>query len=252
MRKRKNLVWKLALKMIEAQVSVAPRYQLTVKAREEVKKIVESGDILLDCNSAFPCSQLMAGIFFKTYWIHSAMYVGNGVVIDSGRKSHVAEISLNDFLETTDAAVYRPQYVDQADREAAVAFVRKALGKPFNITFDDKNGKAYYCTQLISDALTSMPHPINLPRRQLFWKQVIPPASVAVCSQIVCVWSSHPSVVKSVLCHTPILAGALTGGVAALVLTGSNIWAGAIAGSFLTSRLMQTAVVTNRRRNIHE
>lgn len=252
MRKRKNLIWKLALKILEAKVSVAPRYQLSANAREEVKRIVESGDILLDCNSAFPCSQLFAGIFFGTRWIHSAMYVGNGSVIDSGRKSHVAEFSLDDFLETTDAAVFRPAYVDQGDRDAAVAFVRKAVGKPFNITFDDKNGKAYYCTQLIADALDSMPHPICLPRRHLLWKKVIPPAAVEVCSQIDCVWSSHPSLFKNVRCHTPILVGAVTGGVAALVLTGSNIWAGAIAGCLLTSSLMQTAMVPDRRSNIQE
>ncbi len=246
MRKRKNLVWKLALKLLDAKIFVAPRYQLSARTREEIKKILQPGDVLLDSNSAFPCSQLFATVFFQTSWIHSAMYIGNGVLVDSGRKSHVAEISLDEFLQTTDLAVYRPKYAEACDRDAAMDFVKKAVGRPFNITFDDKKGKAFYCTQLISEALASMPHPIFLQRRHLMWKRVIPPASVADCSEIECVWTSHPSAIKSVRCHTPVLAGGLTGGLAAHVLTGSNMWLGAIAGCVLTSRLIRVRSVQKR------
>lgn len=239
MRKRKNLVWKLALRLLEAKVSVATRYQLSARERQEIQKILEEGDVLLDSNSAFPCSQLMAKIFFQTSWIHSGIYIGDGIVIDSGRKAHVARIKLADFLQTTDLAIYRPNYNQPADREAAVQFAQKAVGKPFNITFGDSHRKRFYCTQLISDALASMPHPIFLKRRNIFGKRVIPPASVAECSQMVCVWSSHPTILKSIRCHTPVLAGALTGGFAALILTGTNMWVGAVAGSLLTVHFMQ-------------
>jgi hypothetical protein len=239
MPKKKNLAWKLALKLLDAKVGVASRYRLNSSQQAEIQKILEIGDVLLDSNSAFPCSQLMARVFFNTSWIHSGLYVGNGIVIDSGRKPHVAKISLTDFLRTTDLAVYRPDYQQSSDRDAAVEFAQHAVGKPFNITFDERNGKAYYCTQLIAEALASMPHPIHLQPRAFFWKQVFPPASVASCAQIKCVWSSYPSAIKSARCHTPIFAGAVTGGLAALVLTGSNIWLGAIAGSLLTSRLIR-------------
>jgi Permuted papain-like amidase enzyme, YaeF/YiiX, C92 family len=241
MSRKKNLVWKLALKLLDAKVGVSSRYRLSLQQQDEIRKVVEVGDVLLDSNSAFPCSQLMARVFFNTSWIHSGIYAGDGIVIDSGRKSHVAKVNLNDFLKTTDLAVYRPEYQDASDCAAAVEFATKALGKPFNITFDEKNGKAFYCTQLVAEALASMPHPIHLEQRSFFWKKVFPPASVATCPQIKCVWSSHPSPLKAARCHTPIFAGAVTGGVTALVLTGSNMWLGALAGSFLTSRLIREA-----------
>jgi hypothetical protein len=200
----KRYVWKILLRLMDVRMAVRSEDILPAESREEIKSLLKTGDILLESNNAYLSSQIVAKLLFRTNWIHAAIYVGDEKVVDSGRNPSVALNDLDQFLLTTDLGVYRPKYASPEDVSAAVSFANKAVGKPFNITLDDTHGHSFYCTQLVSEALLSMPHPIQLPIRHLLWKQIVPPAVVATSPDLECIWSSHPQFFSNIGAHLPL------------------------------------------------
>jgi uncharacterized protein YycO len=201
----KRGIWKLLLHLLDVQITVNPDEYMPEATRSEIISLLQPGDIFLECSNAYPYSQIVAKLLFGTNWIHAAIYVGNQKVVHSGRKPQVTLDPLDRFLHTTDIAIYRPNYVGKEDRDAAISYAMKAVGKPFNITLDDTHGHSFYCTQLISEALLSMPHPINLAHRRVLWKSVIPPVAVEASKDFTCIWSSHPNFVRNISTHIPVI-----------------------------------------------
>ncbi|CAN5501369.1 hypothetical protein BH10CYA1_BH10CYA1_39620 [soil metagenome] len=204
-RNSKRYLWKFLLHLLDVRMPVPSEYYLSESSRDEVRGLLQPGDIFLESNNAFPGSQIAAKLLFGTDWIHAGIYIGENKVIDSGRKPCVALNELDQFLFTTDLAIYRPQYLGPEDQQAAIAFANNAVGKPFNITLDDTHGHSFYCTQLIAEALLSMPHPIRLKHRHILWKSVVPPVALVRSAELDCIWSSSPRFFRNIIAHIPIL-----------------------------------------------
>jgi hypothetical protein len=203
--KPKRGIWKLLLHLLDVQIAVNPDEYMPEATRAEIISLLQPGDIFLESSNAYPYSQIVAKLIFGTSWIHAAIYVGDQKVVHSGRKPQVTLDPLDRFLHTTDASIYRPNYVEKEDRDAAISYAMKAVGKPFNITLDDTHGHSFYCTQLISEALLSMPHPILLAHRRVLWKSVIPPVAVEASKDFKCIWSSHPNFVRNISTHISVI-----------------------------------------------
>jgi Permuted papain-like amidase enzyme, YaeF/YiiX, C92 family len=202
----KRGIWKLLLHLLDVQIEVNPDNYIPEAMRSEIRSLLQPGDVLMESHNAYPYSQIVAKLLFGTNWIHAALYIGDEKVVHSGRKPHVTLDPLEEFLHTTDVAIYRPNYVKNEDRDAAISYAEKAVGKPFNITLDDTHGHSFYCTQLISEALLSMPDPINLAHRRVLWKSIIPPVAVETSKDFKFIWSSHPDFVRNIGTHIPGIA----------------------------------------------
>jgi hypothetical protein len=203
--------WKLLLRLWDFRMPVPRRSILRQDEQATIKSLLKPGDIFLEANNAYPLSQVITKILDGSNWIHSAIYVGDNKVIDAGRKPCVARTKLDRFLQTTDLAIYRPQYHSPEDILAVLSFAKSSIGVPFNLNFDDTDTHTFYCTQLVSRALLSMPHPIQLRTKTIFWKTAVPTSSVATASEIDCIWSSQPNFWRNIAVHWPIVLSAMLG-----------------------------------------
>jgi hypothetical protein len=126
-----------------------------------------------------------------------AFYVGNGHVIDAGTKPYVAEIGLDEFLQTSNIAIFRPKYRNRSDLEFALSFMRTRLDCPFNSSFDLEKQNTYYCAQLVSRALAQMPGAIHLKKSKWLGKEFILPSSVEHSRDFELIWCAKKRVSKA-------------------------------------------------------
>jgi len=238
----KKRLWRSLLRFAELEFPIWHWQMLSPKERLEIKSLLRPGDILLESNDAYPLPQIVTMLLMDSNWIHSAIYVGDSSVIDSGKLARVSRIDLDQFLNTTDLAVYRPQYETSEDASSACAYAIEHLGAPFNATFDISSRRSFYCTQLISKALLAMPNPIKLPTFRRFRRDAIPPAAVEHCMEIERIWSSEPRLLKSLSSHWPLLSGGLLGAVCFSSLVRGGLLSGALFGTvliFMVEKKMQ-------------
>jgi len=211
---------------------ISLRSLLPADQKATIKSLLQSGDILLESNNVYPLSQIITKIIDGGNWIHSAIYVGDNKVIDAGRKPFVASIKLDKFLLTTDVAIYRPKYHSADDISAVLSFVNSSIGAPFNLNFDDTDQHTFYCTQLISRALLSMPHPIRLKHKTIFWITAIPNSSVEQReSDFTCIWSSHPRFWLNIGVHWPVFLSATLGAYCGSLLSLYALFPGVLIGA---------------------
>src|SRR5581483_10848649 len=166
---RKRL-WHFLLSLLDTRVPILASHSLSTESRQQIKEFLQAGDVLLESNRAYPGWQLLSRLMVGSPWMHAAVYVGNGIVVDAGTEPRVARIAIDEFLNTTDIIVYRPRFAGPEDAQAAVSYVLKQIGRPFNVSFDHGDNRSFYCSQLVSQALLQMPHPINLPVERVLWK----------------------------------------------------------------------------------
>jgi hypothetical protein len=197
---RRN-VWRTILRVLDTEFHVSSDAMLTAAECAQIKELLQPGDILLESNSAYPLWQLAARFALGSAWMHGAMYVGQGMVVDAGTHPAVAQFPLDEFLKTTAIAVFRPRYATEEDAAQAIEFVQKCIGRPFNINFDHDCTCSFYCTQLISRALSGMPHAIHLKFYPLLWKRVVSPMSVVHSKDIDCLWNSKEKKQRKLTTH---------------------------------------------------
>lgn len=95
-------------------------------------------------------------------WDHVALYIGNNTFIDASRHGGVRRISLDSLERFTKEMMFGTvQTANQTQKEAAVAFVKQQLGKPFDYyefffvpwlnraKNADINASSWYCSELI-------------------------------------------------------------------------------------------------------
>lgn len=203
--------WRLSLKVLDTRFALPGQQLLSGKKRAQIKQILRPGDLLLETNNQYPGWQFASRLMVGGDWVHSAMYVGNGFVVDIGTKPVVAMIELDEFLKTTDVAIYRPHYKTPEDVKAATAFVADCLGMPFNTTFDHRDRKSFYCTQLIARALLAMPNPITLALGRLMWKPMVPASAIESSPDMDCLFSTRPHLLKAVIAHWDLWLGGASG-----------------------------------------
>ena len=220
---------------------ISVRSLLDAEQKSTIKSLLKQGDILLETNNVYPLSQVITKILDGSNWIHSAIYVGDDKVVDAGRRACVARTKLDNFLLTTDVAIYRPNYHCSDDLSALLSFVEKSIGAPFNLNFDDIDEHSFYCTQLISRALLSMPHPIRLEHQTHFGKTAIPTSSVEQHPEITCIWSSHPKFLPNIVVHWPTVScaalGAYFGSLLSLYWLFPGVMIGALLSIFVGNRI---------------
>src|SRR5208282_5264448 len=104
--------------------------------------------------------------------------VGNGKVIDSGSKSVVAEIDLNDFFDTSDIAIFRPSFGKSEDPDVAIGYIKTRIGCPFNSSFNSRADGSFYCMELIVAALAQTSTAFQLPRKHWFALDLVLPSAL--------------------------------------------------------------------------
>jgi hypothetical protein len=204
-------LWGIVGRLLSTRLPTLPLRNLNAAQCQAVKDLARPGDILLDSNYSFLLPQIGNKLFFGSTWIHAAIYIGDGMLIDSGRRAHVAHLPLDKFLQTTGLAIYRPVYQSPADVAAMIQYAKECLGLPFNVSFDQNDPDALYCGQLVARALESMPHPITIEPRQVFGRKLLPPAAIAACPDIKCIWTSQPRFLTNIGAHWPLLAASMLG-----------------------------------------
>lgn len=130
---------------------------------EEIRQTLQPGDVLLETNDEYPGWQLNAKLFLKSDWVHAALYVGNGQIIDATtERNGVAPIDLDRFAKCHHLAVIRPHYKTEQDRDAAVQYAHASIGVPYDYDWSLDND-TQYCTEFVANALKAGPNPIEVP-----------------------------------------------------------------------------------------
>ncbi len=146
---------------------------MSAEEREKVSSLIQPGDILIQKDENSPIMQTISKVGTGSDFIHAAIYKGDGKILESVPRG-VREADLNIYLKGySSVMIFRPPYKTPEDKQAAIAFAEKQVGKPYNKFFNDDGGKSFYCTQLVRDALASTPNPINVPVANYMGKNVI-------------------------------------------------------------------------------
>lgn len=176
--------------------------RLTSRQKGEIETLLQPGDILLKDNCGYPFSQLGARLL-GSRWIHSAVFIGDGKVIDCGSVPYVAEAPLEYFLDASDVAIYRPRFKTAGDCESALRYLRDQIDKPFNKTFNLANKNSFYCTQLIYRMLKQMPNPIDLPVSSVGGRKAILARDIEDCTELQRVYLFRAAPWRIFIAHTP-------------------------------------------------
>lgn len=178
-----NGVCRALVGLVDMKMKTRAR-RLTEEERIAVEFAVQPGDILVDSNDSFPGWQLLSKIFLGSDWVHMGIYVGDGKVIDAGRETHVAEISLNRFLRTSRVAVLRPHYRGREDVDKAIARARDFIGRPYNRALNPASTTDVYCTQMLREVLQSISHPIHVESMNVLGRHIVSPDAFIYNSSI--------------------------------------------------------------------
>ncbi|MBI2263648.1 MAG: hypothetical protein HYU64_00520 [Armatimonadetes bacterium] len=133
----------------------------------QVYEIARPGDILVQRRDGAPQLEFAGKLLWNCNWIHAALYVGNGLIIESTRGG-VELRPLDNFLRGVNhAALARPQYKSDEDREAVIGYTMSQVGKPFDSGLDITEDGRQYCTELLYRALQKMKTPPQIPLRKM-------------------------------------------------------------------------------------
>lgn len=227
-RKLERSCYRWALKIANVKVPTLD-ISLSSSDMDDIRNLIKAGDILLVDNCNFPLAQLGARLV-GSKWSHSAIYAGNGKVIDCGRRARVEEISLDEFLDTSAIAIFRVKDSTAADIENMVNYARSCLGKPFNCKFNLESKNSLYCTQLVANALKCLSHPIELPVERVLGKPVLTETIIANAPQLELIYCSSPGLARAFLAHFPSLSAGCLGALCALAIGRNLMPFGSILG----------------------
>ena len=146
---------------------------MSAEEKEKVGNLIQPGDILIQKDENCPIMQAISKVGTGSDFVHAAIYKGDGKILESVPRG-VREADLNIYLKGySSVMIFRPPYKTPEDKQAAIDFAEKQVGKPYNLLFNESHGKSFYCTQLVRDALSSTPNPINVPVADYMGKKVI-------------------------------------------------------------------------------
>lgn len=205
--------------------TTAPR--LTPDQCAQVKQQLQPGDVILQSDDGYPGWQIAERVAVGADFTHVALYAGDGDVIDADSGVGVSRHDVDEILAAHRIAVVRPRYASEVDRSAAVAYAQRMVGRPFDAVFNTADDGAFYCAELVRNALASMPHPIALPVVKALGLDVVTPDAVRHIPEVDLVWTSGGSFPQSMAGHWPVAASGLVG---AALLGGVSGPLGAAAG----------------------
>lgn len=127
--------------------------KLSERHYQEIMARIRPGDIVLttqDTTLDTEVTELVLGGLGHGGWVHGAVYVGNGMLIEAnGYYPGVVLRPLRQSLALSEhVLVCRPRYADDAQRQGLVEEAWRRLGRPFSFEprLDPGN---YYCTEFV-------------------------------------------------------------------------------------------------------
>lgn len=199
--------------------------------RKQIMDVLKPGDVILETEDAYPISQWTEKMMLGTNYTHTAIYEGNGYIIES-IKDGVKRTHLDHYFNREcHLAVIRPPYKSNKDVKASIDYARNQIGKLYNTRFNLKDDSRHYCHELVKWTLESIPHPIKVPTIKAFGLigKVISAKSFIKIDGAKIVYSSHHKYWKSALSRLPFHLSAIGGAIAGGLTLGPL---GAIAGYF--------------------
>ncbi|MHB2017141.1 MAG: YiiX/YebB-like N1pC/P60 family cysteine hydrolase [Candidatus Xenobia bacterium] len=220
--------------------------------RAAICQAVQPGDVCLETNDAYPGWQRMERLTMRSNHTHAFLYEGNGKFLQSTTPDGVQRTDLKDYLKgRIHVMVIRPPYQSQDDVKAALSYAASQIGKPYNNAFDESDTKSFYCSQLVSEALKHMPHPIDTPETTFRGRPCVAPDGFKEIPGAKVVIDDHATFWKGQLTHWPVFLstvavtgaaatfGALQGGLAGGLVGGLLGLAGGVPLSIATGNKIQ-------------
>jgi uncharacterized protein YycO len=206
---------------------------ITPERREQILKLVQPGDIILETNNAYPGWQRFEMITMGSNYTHAAMYEGDGKFLEAttGGEAGVIRSDLREYLEGPILMeIIRPPYKTPEDRQAAIDYCRAQLGKPYDSGFTlDDDGKSIYCAELVYRALQACPNKIDTPLIKTLGRKAVAPDSFEGIEGAQIVYSDNSRFWKNMATHWPVALGAAASAAAAGLAAGPL---GGVAGFF--------------------
>lgn len=165
---------------------------LTDAEKDEIRATVQPGDVLLRNRNGYPLWNLYEHAQFgSSDYNHSALYIGNGRIIEAGPGRGTAEKSLDGFLHCNQAAVLRPRWRSDEQRDAALSYALAKVGTPYDPYFNHANDNELYCSELVYHALRQGAEPIDVPVHHVLGDEKVGPDAFLHSPDIDVVWSKE-------------------------------------------------------------
>jgi len=148
-RKILKIVWPIS-KWIGKQHFPFTHKKITGRDYFDLKDKLERGMVLLTKTRG-----QMTNWFIPSYWTHSALYLGKGLVVEAVADGVVAT-DLVTFMTSKDyIAVYESKTFSDYEKLMAAMWAMDKIGRPYDYFFQSKD-EAFYCIELIIEAYKSV------------------------------------------------------------------------------------------------
>lgn len=231
----------LALLSIRVPTTTPP---ISDERRDAICSCIQPGDIILETDDAYPGWQRMEFLTMRSNYTHAAIYEGDGKFIEA-TPPKVCRTELRPYLEGNQKiCIVRPAYVSEEDKNAALEFARKQIGKPYDGGFSLADSEALYCAELVYNALKSMPHPMEAPLHRFLGRDVVAPDSFQRLPGATAVYDEKAEFWQSQLTHWPVMASGAGVAAAAAYLGGPIAGVAGFAGGLVLSILVGNKIQT--------
>lgn len=196
--------------------------EISPEKANQLQQILQPGDVLLSCDCAYPGWARMEYWTVRSNYTHAAYYAGEGKVYEAVGGG-VLETPIDEFFQgRMKVAIVRPPYHSPEDVKAATDYCKAQLGKPYDSVFNTGDNNEFYCSELVSKALKSTPHPIESPTRKLLGRDAVAPDAFLSIPGAVAVHNDGSDYWKNKLGHWPLASAAVGGAVAGGMLAGAG------------------------------
>lgn len=222
--KLKQFALSKAMKILDHPVLTTVK-PFNTKDRDFILENIRPGDIILETDATTPSWGIMEEFAGGGEYTHAAIYEGDGKFLEATTEAPtgkgVVRSDLKEYLSgRLRLEVIRPNYQSKEDIDAALNYARSQIGKPYDSEFDYSSDEKQYCSELVSKALASMPHKIEVPSVTVKGKKAVLPVSFRYLPDSEKIYSDNNSFAKTLLHSSPGLAGGVAMAVAGGVLLG--------------------------------
>ena len=220
-------------------------------SKKAILDSIQPGDIILETNNAYPHWQRMEMVTLHSVFSHAAIFEekkdGKYFFLEAttGEGAGVIRTDLSEYMTgPIKMAVIRPDYKTPEDRDAALDYCRKQLGKPYDSRFDFSDDSSYACTELVSKALKNMPNPIAVGEHKVLGRSAVGPDDFLKIPNAKIIYKDNCTLVKNLATHWPVVAGGLVAAAAAGIPAGLAFGGWAAAGAGLAGMALGTTAAT--------
>ncbi|MBI2264107.1 MAG: hypothetical protein HYU64_02870 [Armatimonadetes bacterium] len=169
--------------------------KLSQEKAREIGQLVRPGDVLVTNNEELLDFEiplfLMAA---QGNWTHTALYEGDGKVIESLGSKGVIERSLDELITTNHhAMILRPAYSSPDGPEKAIETAKGFLGRPYDGKFSLKSDDKVYCIEHTYKAVKGGGPELRLSPTKLFGYPVVTPKTFIVSPDLQVIYSTGSS-----------------------------------------------------------